>query len=409
MILSRREALGLLSVMPAAFRTRRQASTPARLRRMFEALAGNYLIEPDRLVKFWTTSPNGKSPFGDDRIVPPYIAEELPALKGATTIAGAAGASYAVMADGRVVAWGSNWNGLLGNTTLAELEVRSEPHPPVPMPVATEPMPKAVDVAAMSAVGRHVLSLTAEGTVYAWGNGQSGQLGIGEMPIINFKAHLPGPMAYVPFPMRVVGLTGVSAIAAGSAHSLALLKDGSLMAWGDNVYGQLGDGTTVNRTKPVAVRGIANATAIAVDSEYSMALLADGTVMTWGYGSEALGRPGIVDRSVNSTPLPVPGVTGITAIAAGGAHALALRQDGRITSWGAENVYHPVGHRTEPPGPVPVITTARAILAGSLSSAAVLADGTIMVWGALPSLFYRLDGGSQDAALYPVPMVVRGL
>jgi alpha-tubulin suppressor-like RCC1 family protein len=267
-------------------------------------------------------------------------------------------------------------------------------------------MPKVMDVAAMA---RHVLALTAEGTVYAWGNGQAGQLGIGEMPVINFKAHLPGPMAYVPFPVRVPELSGVSAVAAGSAHSLALLKDGSLRAWGENNYGQLGDGTTVNRTKPVAVHGITNATAVATDAEYSMALLADGTVMTWGYGSAALGRPGIVSRSVNSTPLPVPGVTGITAIAAGGAHALALRQDGRIVSWGAENVYHPVGHRTEAPGPVPTITTARAIIAGSLSSAAVLADGTIMVWGALPSLFYRLDLGTQDGSLYPVPMVVKGL
>jgi alpha-tubulin suppressor-like RCC1 family protein len=366
-----------------------------------------YIIEPDGVVKFWTTDPNGvKSPSGDDLTFPPYIAQEFAALKGALTIAGAEGASYAVMPDGRVLAWGSNWNGLLGNTTLAELEVRSEPHPPVPMPVATQPVPKVMDVAAQ---GRHVLALTAEGTVYAWGNGQVGQLGIGEMPIINFKAHLPGPMAYVPFPIRVPGLTGVSAIAAGSAHSLALLKDGSLMAWGENQYGQLGDGTSTNRTKPVAVSGITNATAVDAGSEYSMALLADGTVMTWGYGSAALGRPKIETRSVNSTPTPVPGVTGITAIAAGGAHALALRQDGGIISWGHENVYRPVGHRTEPPGPVPLITTARAILAGSLSSAAVLRDGTIMVWGALPSLFYRLDLGSQDASIYPVPMVVKGL
>ncbi len=83
--------------------------------------------------------------------------------------------------------------------------------------------------------------------------------------------------------MRIPTLAGVSAISAGRTHSLALLDDGAARAWGENILGQVGDGTTTNRDTPVLVQGVRNAVAItAAVGDFSAALLADGTVMTWG-------------------------------------------------------------------------------------------------------------------------------
>src|SRR6185503_13636202 len=111
MKISRRNAMCLLSLAPVALRVRLQESGAAvRHRRMFGGSVMMFVIEPDGRVKFWTTNPNGtRLEFGDNHLVPPYIAEEVPALKGATKIASAGGAGYAVMGDGRVISWGANW------------------------------------------------------------------------------------------------------------------------------------------------------------------------------------------------------------------------------------------------------------------------------------------------------------
>ena len=382
---------------------------PARLRRFASGTGGYYVIEPDGRVKVWTVQQNVKGVqlgLGHDRVVPPYVAQEVPTLRGATRIAGSA-ASYAVMPDGRVLAWESSWSGLLGNTSRAEFERTAQPLPSVTIPTPTVPIPKIVDVAAGST---HVLALTADGTVFAWGNAQAGQLGIGDLPIINFKTRVPDTSYYLPFPSQVPGLTGVVSIAAGSKFSLALLKDGSIRAWGENQYGQLGDGTTENRLRPVAVTGIANAVAVSAGGlDYSAALLADGTVMTWGYGNGALGRPGIRQRSVNPIPTRVPGVSGVTSIAAGAFQILALTGAGRVLSWGDGNVFHPVGHPApNTPAVVPLPMTARAVFTDSQTSLALLADDTFMVWGALPSLAFRVDG-ANDGSTFPIPMIVKGL
>ena len=410
MIVSRRTMLGLLPATPIALRALAQDAAPARLRRFAAGTGGYYVIEPDGRVKVWTVQQNVKGAqigLGHDRLVPLYVAQEVPALRGATRIASGA-ASYAVMADGRLLAWESNWSGLLGNTSLAEFERTAQPHPPVPTPTPTLPMPKIVDVAAGST---HVVALTADGTVFAWGNAQAGQLGIGDLPVINFTTRVRDTTYYVPFPTQVAGLTDVVSIAAGSKYSLALLKDGSIRAWGENQHGQLGDGTTQNRLRTVAVRGITNAVAVSAGGlDYSAALLADGTVMTWGYGNGALGRP-VRGGSANPIPTGVAGVTGVTAITAGAFQILALTAAGRVLSWGDGNVFHPVGHpgtASTTPAFVTLPMTARAVFTASQTSLALLADGTFMVWGALPSLVFRVDG-ANDGSTFPVPMVVKGL
>ena len=88
----------------------------------------------------------------------------------------------------------------------------------------------------------HVLALARDGGVYAWGRGDGGQLGIGPLPTVNFKTRSARVMPFVPYPVRIPDLANVTAIATGNRHSLALLKDGTVLGWGFNRFGQVGDG-----------------------------------------------------------------------------------------------------------------------------------------------------------------------
>jgi alpha-tubulin suppressor-like RCC1 family protein len=367
------------------------------------------VFEPDGRVIAWTTAPNTKASWlglGGGHIVARHVAQEIPLLRGCTAIA-LGGARYALTAGGQILAWESNWSGLLGNTPLSEFEATGVPHPPVPTPVRITALPRAKDVAAGEV---HAMALSMDGDVFTWGNGQAGQLGIGPMPTINFRSGLPDSTYYLPFPSRVRGLTGVTAIAAGPKYSLALTKDGTIYGWGENRYGQLGDGTSNNRLTPVLVRGVSNAIAVAAGSAFSAALLGDGTVMTWGHGSGALGRPGIAVNGPNAVPALVPHATDVAAISAGAQHVLALTRAGRVIAWGEQNAGQ-VGRATTPAlaAAVPISGDVRVVYATSMTSFAILADGTLMVWGLLPSISYRVDGADAEAAHFPLPLLIKGL
>ena len=117
--------------------------------------------------------------------------------------------------------------------------------------------------------------------------------------------------------MPVSGLTGVTAVAAGTGYSLALKSDGSVWAWGNNEYGQLGDGTTTGRLTPVAVSGLTGIVGIAGSGNASYALSADGSLWVWGYNqSGELGLGDYVNRLSPAHLLPPTGYR-FTSIAAG--------------------------------------------------------------------------------------------
>jgi alpha-tubulin suppressor-like RCC1 family protein len=136
------------------------------------------------------------------------------------------------------------------------------------------------------------------------------------------------------------------------------------------------------------VPGISNAVAVAAGDNFSLALLADGTVMSWGEGTDGqLGAGGDANAATapsGPTPLQVLGLTGVIAIAAGDQHALALKSDGTIWSWGL-NVYGQLGYEfagaTGNAGPVDNISTAVQIACGKTHSMALLSNGTIWGWG----------------------------
>jgi len=111
----------------------------------------------------------------------------------------------------------------------------------------------------------HSLAIKPDGTLWSWGSGYSGQLGIGST-VDQW------------FPAQVNALTNVVAAAGGVYHSLAVKADGTVWAWGYNAYGQLGDGTTTQRNTSVQVGGLTNVIAVATGMYHSIALKSDGTV-----------------------------------------------------------------------------------------------------------------------------------
>ena len=208
----------------------------------------------------------------------------------------------------------------------------------------------------------------------AWGNNIYGQLG-------------DGTTTSKSVPVAVSGLTNVVAAAGGNSHSLALLADGTVMAWGYNASGQLGDGTTTDRLTPVPVSGITSANpavAVAAGGTSSYALLADGRVVAWGnnfYGQLGDGTTG--DRL---TPVPVSGLTGgVVAIDGGYISGYALLSDGSVRAWG-NNGYGQLGDgtttdRLTPVTPINLGAGIVQIAGGNRHAAALKADGTVLSWG----------------------------
>jgi alpha-tubulin suppressor-like RCC1 family protein len=304
----------------------------------------------------------------------------------------AAGLARAAATGASARAWGDNSAGELGDGTLTGSEV----------PVATAGLSGA---RAIAAGGRHDLALLSDGTVLAWGDDTFGQLGNG-VASANGDSEAAAPVS---------GLSGVTAVAAGEEHSLALLSDGRVLAWGDNAEGQLGDGSTTSSAVPVPVKGLTGVKAIAAGSLFSLALLADGTVLAWGSNADGqLGDDSLTDSDV---PVPVQGLKGVTAISAGGRFALALLSDHTVMSWG-DNEEDQLGDGMDVstqslstvPVPVVDLTGVQAIRAGFQHAVALLSSGVVMDWG--DNGFFQLarpngfPGGISDS---DTPLTVPGL
>jgi alpha-tubulin suppressor-like RCC1 family protein len=175
--------------------------------------------------------------------------------------------------------------------------------------------------------------------------------------------------------------TGVTEVSAGGLHSLALHADGTVWAWGNNFFGQLGNGTTNSSSglTPVQVTGLTGVTQVSAGGFDSLALRSDGTVWEWG-------TDGIID---NYVPVQVPGLTGITKISAGGLFSLALRSDGTVWAWGVNSAGQ-LGDGTTASTEVPVQVTGLSQVTGisagydaslATSTRGITALTSVWAWG----------------------------
>jgi len=236
--------------------------------------------------------------------------------------------------------------------------------------------------------------LKEDGNIWAWGNNYFGQCG-------------DGTTGGIKSPRRVIGLTDVVFIAVGEGHSLAIKQDKTLWAWGANYCGSLGIGSMVDKNIPVQVNTMAGIRKVAAGTHNNLALRDDGTVFAWGlnhYGQ--LGDGTTVNRH---SPVQVQGISNIINISAREAHNLAIEQNGVIWTWGS-NLDRQLGEGTEAirssvPVQVQNIAGVKEIAAGGNFSMALKNDETVWCWGS--NMYYEL--GSERIFYSKTPVQVVGL
>ena len=224
--------------------------------------------------------------------------------------------------------------------------------------------------------------------MFAWGANAAGQIG-------------DGTTIGKTMPLRVPGLSGVVAVAAGEAFSAALRSDGTLLTWGDNPYGQLGAGDTSDRLSPVQVlTGVAE---VAAGWWHVVARGSGGTVAAWGYNNA--GQIGDGTTTNRWTPVTVSGLSSVAKVAAGGSHSLACLSGGELYVWG-ENASSQLGDGSTTDRHTPTLagtlTNVSALDAGYSHSLAVLPDGTARANGG--NTYGQIGDGTTTNRTTPVPV-----
>ncbi|MBI5016473.1 MAG: PKD domain-containing protein [Deltaproteobacteria bacterium] len=313
-------------------------------------------LTADGHVWAWGTNTRGQLGVGSSE--PSKSAPvEIPGLADAVALAAGAGHALALGSDRMLRAWGDNSAGQLGSDAPASSSS--------PLPVGT-----AGNIVTLAAGRLHSVAVDADGLLYTWGANDKGQLG-------------DGTTTARAAPLPVQGVVGVVAVAAGDAHTLALKRDGTVWAWGDNSTGALGDGSTEDRVLPVQVSDVAGVVAVAASGRQSYALAADGTVWQWG---SLWGDGGLLSGQV--VPARVAGLNGVTGIAAGLNYALAVTADTAVRGWGT-NTDAQLGDGSAPEGTGSTAAVAErtrdilaSVLTGGAHFLALRQDGRVLAWGA---------------------------
>lgn len=339
-------------------------------------------------------------------------------------VAVSAGASHslALTTDGKVLAWGNDAAGQLGDGPSSPEVCNGVPCSTKRVTVLDDRGNALGQVVALSAGENHNLAVRSDGSVVAWGVNAVGETG---NPAFPGNQHAAVPVAGIGGSGTLKGAIGV---AAGDGFSLALMADGTVLSWGDDSFGQLGNGAVTGpKTSPVRVSGIGgvgtlqNAVAIAAGSFHAMAVLADGTMVAWG--RNGLGQLGTGETGGTATsPARVVAPAGsafldrVTAIEAGNKFSIALRSDGTVFAWGDDTdgqlgngsvtgAKNRPGTVLDTDGRSPLARVV-AISAGKFHGLAMRADGTGVSWGTNAS--GELSAGTMANAPVPVPVLASG-
>jgi len=294
--------------------TARAAPSPTMAPMTAEEIVGGNVHTCARLadgtVSCWGTNSGGQLGVGPTASTPRPTPAAVPGLSGVVSIAAGPLHTCAVRGDGAVVCWGTNTTMQLGTGDTAAR--------PTPTPVAG----LSGTFVAVTAGLNHTCARRADGAVFCWGLNSSGQLGNGSTSGTTVGTG----------PSMVPGITAVE-VSAGYLNTCARLGDGSVRCWGQNNFGQIGDGTTTNRPTPTAVRLPAPALELRVGAAFVCARLMTQAVHCWGYNTNgALGDGTTANRP---TPAPVAGLTDATALAvSNSSHACARQAIGALRCWG---------------------------------------------------------------------------
>jgi len=294
----------------------------------------NTALKSDGTVWAWGWNAFGQLGDGttNEADVPVQVGlNSVPPLTSVTKLGGRTYWTCAVKSDGTVWAWGMNQGGQLGNGTLNPV---SGPQVTSPIQVNDSQAGGHIHSALQVSCGyTYGVALATNGTVWTWGTGPNGELG-------------NGTTGYSPSPVQVTGLSNVIAISSGWKHILAVKSDGTVWAWGKNFNGELGDGTTANRSNAVPVFNLTNIVAVSGGDYNSAALQSNGTVWKWGLNDVGELGNGTADGTT-TTAHPVPSLvptdkfgaafSNVVMVAARDYHNIAVKSDGSVWMWGAND------------------------------------------------------------------------
>jgi alpha-tubulin suppressor-like RCC1 family protein len=336
-------------------------------------------IRPDTSAACWGENSTGQ--LGDGTTTRRSSPATVRGLAGVTELALSQEASCALRDDGSVWCWGYNGLGQLGDGTFTG---RLDP----------TPVTSLSGVVDLSAGRFHTCALLDDGTVWCWGDNYGGQLGDGTFEMRNL-------------PVRVQGIATIAtAVVVGNqaGHSCAVLADTTAACWGDNDFGQVGDGTTTDQPTAVPVLGVSGVVRLAPGELHTCAIVDDGTVRCWGanYAGQ-LGDGTTMDRATAAEVTPL---AGMVALSAGVFHACGHGTDSILRCWGGNN-YGQLGDTTTidrlVPSAVVGLPPVLSFTSGAVFGCAVLDDLSISCWGHNSS--GELGNGTETRALMPTSVI----
>jgi alpha-tubulin suppressor-like RCC1 family protein/pimeloyl-ACP methyl ester carboxylesterase len=322
-------------------------------------------------------------------------------VSGVQSVSAGSGHTCALVTGGQLYCWGDNYFGQLGDGTTTNK--------------ATPTLVSGVSgVQSVSAGFGHTCALVTGGQLYCWGENWYGQLGDGTSGIGNYKAT----------PTLVSGVSGVQSVSAGDEHTCALVTGGQLYCWGDNGFGQLGDGTTTYKATPTLVSGVSGVQSVSAGFGHTCALVTGGQLYCWGWNNH--GQLGDGSTTHRSTPTLVSGVSGVQSVSAGDEHTCALVTGGQLYCWG-ENFYGQLGDGTTTkatPTLVSGVSGVQSVSAGNYHTCALVTGGQLYCWGynssgqlgdgtttykATPTLVLGFEGISCTAPFYTPIIFLPGI
>jgi len=329
----------------------------------------------------WAWGDNSQGQLGDGTLI--SRREPVRIMDRVTMVSAGDRYNLAMRDDGSLWAWGQNDRGQLGDGTIINRRTPVRIMEDVIYAAAGwKRTDGGLGAGGAARLWVHSVAITSDGSLWAWGDNNAGQLGDGTL--VNKRS-----------PVRV--MEDVTAVSAGDMFTMVIRGDGSLWAWGQNDRGQFGNDTYTNSRHPVRI--MENVASVYAGDSYTMVILDDGTLLAMGQNDR--GQFGNGNRI--SRRIPVQLKENVVSIAASGNHTMAIMADGSLWAWGQNNQgQFGNGDRINSSTPVRVMSDVVAVAAGDDHTVAISADGILWAWGF--NNRGQLGDGTTVNRLSPVPI-----